>query len=113
MSFEFPNPFDITNVGYKTGKNVEGHWWFLESYQFSGFDKIYKKVKYDIYAYDFSFSVRAMNDVHVGLFPNSDYDLNENMYEIVIGGDSNTRSVIRRGENTEEKVHVDTLAIVN
>ena len=50
-----------------------------------------------------SFMVQANHDAHVGIF-GQDVTDEEVMYEIVIGGWTNTRSVIRRSAQGEEEV---------
>ena len=58
-----------------------------------------------------TFSVKASNDAHVGLFtgPNASSD----MYEIVIGGWSNTQSVIRNSPQGTNRVTARTPGILN
>ncbi|XP_077993135.1 C-type mannose receptor 2-like [Glandiceps talaboti] len=58
-----------------------------------------------------TFEVKASNDVHIALSPN-DYDSNP-MYEVVIGGWSNTHSAIRRCGLCAEEVYVVTDNIVS
>jgi len=50
-----------------------------------------------------TFMVQTCNDAHVGLF---DYFLAEKAYEIVIGGDGNKQSFIRRTRLQENQVAV-------
>eukprot|EP00058_Branchiostoma_floridae_P026175 XP_002611665.1 hypothetical protein BRAFLDRAFT_117103 [Branchiostoma floridae] len=59
----------------------------------------------------FTFDVQANNDVHVGLSSQSQ-DLDD-MYEIVIGGWSNTQSVIRRSKQGNNLVTVSTSGIIS
>ena len=58
-----------------------------------------------------TFSVRGSNDAHVGFFegPNE----NSSMYEVVIGGWSNSQSVIRRGPQAANEVEVATQGVLN
>ncbi|PIK44423.1 putative IgGFc-binding protein [Apostichopus japonicus] len=57
------------------------------------------------------FSVRARKNAHIALSP---YDSdNPDMYEIVIGGWSNTKSAIRRCKGCDSEVEVDTPDILN
>ncbi|XP_033127356.1 uncharacterized protein LOC117125080 [Anneissia japonica] len=99
MTYQDPNPLDISYVGYSTGWGSSG------SFQFCDIDCTYSSTDLQYkYRYNlprvpntvgrFEFSVKASNDVHIALSAQR-RDLNA-MYEIVIGGWSDTKSVIRR-----------------
>jgi hypothetical protein len=53
--------------------------------------------------------VKACKDAHVGLFET--YNVNGNVYEIVIGGWTNTKSVIRKAKQGENKVFKDAIVL--
>jgi len=54
--------------------------------------------------------VQACNDAHIGLFDNY---LDQEAYEIVIGGGDNLRSYVRRSRLVENKVSVSILFVLS
>lgn len=58
-----------------------------------------------------TFSVKASNDAHIGFFSNS--QSTHEVYEIVIGGWGNSKSVIREANQGHNRVQASTRNILN
>lgn len=104
MTWTDVNFIKCEHVGLSTGYGISGSWYFYDYHVSTSTEYEYVPIDFDIYTYDFSWSVQAGHDVHIGLFPSSDFTNTQFMYEIVIGGWGGTQSVIRKGAQSANLV---------
>ncbi|KAI8519677.1 hypothetical protein Bbelb_029340 [Branchiostoma belcheri] len=117
MSWRDPNPIRVSYAGYSTGWGATGRWKFCSN-EDPGCSQKATDTTYR-YRWDlpqltgtrFTFQVSANNDAFIGLSPEN-HDVT-NMYEIVIGGWSNTKSAIRRRKQGESRALVSTPGIIS
>ncbi|CAH1794507.1 unnamed protein product [Owenia fusiformis] len=119
LGWQDPNPHAVTAISMTTGYGSNGVWRFLHSsdksvlintpndYEFvHGYMNVHDRV-------GVQFEIQACNDAHIALESKPSVVGVPQAYEIVLGGWSNTRSVIRDGKQGTEKVTVDTPNLLN
>ncbi|XP_061710918.1 uncharacterized protein LOC133520493 [Cydia pomonella] len=99
MSWDDLNPLRVTHMGLHTGFGSTGIWKVTNESRNNAEEHIVTgdNIQYQYYpisSTSLHFKVRARNDVHVGL--TSGPQDSDPMYEIVIGGWANSKSVIRK-----------------
>uniref|UniRef100_A0A1I8MIG9 Farnesoic acid O-methyl transferase domain-containing protein n=1 Tax=Musca domestica TaxID=7370 RepID=A0A1I8MIG9_MUSDO len=130
MSYHDKNLFPINYVGICTAYGSTGTWFVGENtFEVSSVpvipnmladnSKLHKLNTpnekryrfYSVHGNSFLFKVKCANDCHVALSSNNEERLP--LYEIVLGGWANTKSVIRKNYKTPDLVEVQTPQIVN
>ncbi|XP_046325976.2 uncharacterized protein LOC124110679 [Haliotis rufescens] len=115
MTWTDPAPYDVNYLAVTTGFGSSGSWQFDSDGGMSSRAPVAGVATDNVYQYKsvttrgvrltqrrncipaLVFWLRASNDAHIALVAN-DGDTDNNMYEIVIGGLSNTKSVIRESK---------------
>ncbi|XP_046377746.2 uncharacterized protein LOC124149944 [Haliotis rufescens] len=111
MNWTDPSPHAIKYIAVSTGWGSTGLWRFSPSsvvplatntvYKYQSLHDLGVNLAPD--ATSFTFKVRAENDAFVALLQ-EDGVTNQNIYEVLIGGWHNTRSVIRTGKQFNSRV---------
>ncbi|XP_047022434.1 uncharacterized protein LOC124631846 isoform X1 [Helicoverpa zea] len=110
LSWADPEPFPIAFVGVCTGWGATGTWKIEDGAEFNTPDQLEYKFG-PVVSGSLSFEFRGPHNCHVALTPAPGEV--DPMYEIMIGGWENTKSVIRHCRQKPDKVEVPTPGIMN